>query len=173
MPCRYIGRLHDSLRDFSARFSDIDAIHRHALLAQRAQVKPKWWKRLLPSIFGRFSNDSEEVLSFIAALDENQVIEVTADALGATLPAHCGLHERHQARSASDQGFQWTTHHRGDALLAETSLPQPHPINGGHHQHLIRALQRMGFILRAKILRAKWISRSKAVPGTNFQVWIL
>ncbi len=104
--CRYIGRLHDSLQNFSARFSDIDAIHRQALAAQRAQAKPKWWIRVLPSFFRRFAHDSEDVLSFMASLDENQVIEVTTDALGGTLPAHRGFEVRYRARRAASEGIQ-------------------------------------------------------------------
>ena len=97
-----MGRLYDSLRDFGARFSDIDAIHLQALAAQRAQAKSTWWKRLLPSFFRRFTEDSGGILSFMASLEEHDVIEVTADALGATLPAHCSFeaHQRAQISTA-------------------------------------------------------------------------
>ncbi len=103
---RYIGRLHDLLLDMSSRFSDIDAIHRQALAAQRARVKPKWWARLLPSFCKRFIKDSGDVLSFMASLDDNQVIEVTTEALGGLIPAHRNFLARHQEHSAVAEGIQ-------------------------------------------------------------------
>jgi hypothetical protein len=103
---RYIGRLHDLLLDMSSRFSDIDAIHRQALAAQRARVKPKWWARLLPSFCKRFNKDSGDVLSFMGSLDDNQVIEVTTEALGGLIPAHRIFLARHQEHSAVAEGIQ-------------------------------------------------------------------
>jgi hypothetical protein len=99
--CRYIGRLNDSLHNFTARFSDIFAIHRQALATERVQVKPKWWKRILPSFCRQSDSDSGGVLSFMATLDESQVIDLTAEALGRTLPAHCDFESRHQIDNAA------------------------------------------------------------------------
>ncbi len=106
MSYRYIGRLHDLLLDMSSRFSDIDAIHRQVLAAQRARVKPKWWARLLPSFCKRFIKDSGDVLSFMGSLDDNQVIHVTAEALGGLIPAHHNFLARHQEHSAVAEGIQ-------------------------------------------------------------------
>jgi hypothetical protein len=99
--CRYIGRLHDSLHNFSARFSDIFTIHRHALETEREQAKLKWWKRLLPSFCRHYDSDSDGVLSFMATLDESQVIDLTVDALGKTLPAHRDFEVRHHIDNAA------------------------------------------------------------------------
>ena len=77
MKCRYIGRLYDSLHNFSAQFSDIFAIRR--LATERVKVKPKWWKRILPSFCRQSDSDSGGVLSFMATLDESQVIDLTVD----------------------------------------------------------------------------------------------
>jgi hypothetical protein len=82
------------LREFGGRFSDIDAIYRHALAAQSARVEPKGWKRLLTRFCRRFDSETL-VLSFMSALDEVQVIDATTKALGGILPAHRNFEARH------------------------------------------------------------------------------
>jgi hypothetical protein len=103
MRCRYIGRLHDSLHDFSARFSDIDAICQKIYAAERAQVHQKWWKRLLFKFCGRSFSDSDRILSFMSTLDENRVIEVTAEALGGKLASHFDFEKRHDIVSTASK----------------------------------------------------------------------
>jgi hypothetical protein len=94
------------LQDFGARFSDIDAIHQQALAAECVQVKPTWWKRLLPSFCRGLAADADGILSFMTTLDESQVIKVTADALGAKLPAHRDFEARHYTDNAAAKRVQ-------------------------------------------------------------------
>ena len=121
--CRYINRLHELLRDFGARFSDIDAIHQQALAAECVQVKPTWWKRLLPSFCRGLAADAGGILSFMTTLDESQVIEVTTDALGAKLPAHRDFDARHRIDNAAAKRVQrnLTSSNRHSAGAHETT----------------------------------------------------
>ena len=99
MLCRYIGRLSKLLQNFGTRFSCIDAIHQKALAAERLRAKPKWWHRLLSSVF-RFTPDSATVLRSMADLDENQVIKLTTDAVGEKLRVHRDFEARHRINSS-------------------------------------------------------------------------
>ena len=126
--CRYISRLHDSLQDFGTRFSDIDAIHQQALAAECVQVKPTWWKRLLPSFCRGLAADAGGILSFMTTLDESQVIEVTADALGAKLPAHRDFEARYHIDNAAAKRVRrnLTSSTRHSAGAHETSAAASH-----------------------------------------------
>ena len=99
MLCRYIGRLSKLLQNFGNRFSCIDAIHQKALAAERLRAKPKWWHRLLSSVF-RFTPDSASVLRSMADLNENQVIKLTTDAVGEKLRVHRDFEARHRINSS-------------------------------------------------------------------------
>jgi hypothetical protein len=98
-----MGRLQDSLQDFGARFSDIDAIHQEVLAAESAQAKPRWWKHLLPGFLRGSATDSDRILNFMNTLDENQVIELTSDALGEMLPAHRDFKSQHVSSAAAER----------------------------------------------------------------------
>lgn len=76
------------LRGFGSRFSDIYAIYRQALEAQRIQTQPNWWKRLWEKLWRPQTTDSARVMRFMTTLDENQVIDIVSRALGGTLEAH-------------------------------------------------------------------------------------
>ncbi len=106
MRCRYVDRLYDALQEFGSRLSDIIAIHRQLLAAQRAQVKPKWWARMLPRFIRRFTPEFSGALSFMTTLDENQVIQLTSEALGGMLPAHRDFQERHPSHIARAKRFE-------------------------------------------------------------------
>ncbi len=69
-------------------------------------MKPKWWGHLFPSFFRQFSGNAGDVLSFMATLDESQVIGVTSDALGRAIPSHRSFELRHETHNASAEGIQ-------------------------------------------------------------------
>ena len=98
-----MGRLQDSLQDFGARFSDIDAIHQQLLAAESAQAKPRWWRRMLPGFLRGSATDSDRILNFMNTLDEDQVIELTSDALGEMLPAHRDFKSQHVPSAAAER----------------------------------------------------------------------
>jgi hypothetical protein len=98
---RYNDRLYGLLRDFVARFSDMDAIYRQTIAAARRQVQPTLWKQCWSKFCGRFSSESSRILTFMNSLDENQVIDVTFNALGGMLAAHRRFKERHQLNGAA------------------------------------------------------------------------
>jgi hypothetical protein len=98
----YVGRLNSLLCDFGARFSDIVAINEQASATELLKVKPKWWKRMLPSFLRRhFTTEFGDVLNFVATLDENEVIKITSDALGGTIPSHRDFKARHRDASSA------------------------------------------------------------------------
>jgi hypothetical protein len=99
--CRYNDRLHGLLREFGKRFSDIEAIYRQAIAAERLHIQTNWCKRLWSKFRSRYTSESDKVLTFISSLDDNQVIDVTTDALGSTLAAHRRFKERHQPKGAT------------------------------------------------------------------------
>jgi hypothetical protein len=98
---RYSGRLHDMLRDFSARLCDIDAIYRRTLTEERAQVQPEWWKRLWTKFWRRYTSDAARAMNYMATLDELQVMNIASDALGETLAVHRQFKERHGLKHAA------------------------------------------------------------------------
>ena len=94
--CRYNERLHNIVRDFGARFSDIDAIYRRVLNDERLPtMQPKWWKSLWVRFWRRYTTDAGRVMRFMATLDENQVIDIASGALGATSATHREFQTRH------------------------------------------------------------------------------
>jgi hypothetical protein len=105
--CRYIDRLHNIVRDFGARFSDIDAIYRRVLNDERLPtMQPKWWKSLWARFWRRYTTDARKVMRFMAALDENQVIDIASGALGASSATHREFQKRHglgHAYAANEQ----------------------------------------------------------------------
>ena len=98
---RYSGRLHELLRDFSVRLGDIDAIYRRTLAQERAQVQPQWWKRLWTKFWRRYTSDAARAMSYMANLDEPQVIDIASSALGGTLAAHRQFRERQGLKHAA------------------------------------------------------------------------
>jgi hypothetical protein len=98
---RYSSRLHDMLRDFSARLCDIDAIYRRTLAQERAQVQPEWWKRLWTKFWRQYTSDTARFMNYMVTLDETQVIDIASGALGGTLTAHRQFRERHGLKHAA------------------------------------------------------------------------
>jgi hypothetical protein len=106
VPCRYNTRIYGLLRDFGARFADIEAIYRQTMVAGRLRVAPQWWKRLWSKIWNRFASESVRTLAFMRSLDENQIIDVTCDALSGMIPAHKRFKERHMVLVDAATGDQ-------------------------------------------------------------------
>jgi hypothetical protein len=92
---RYKQRLHDSMLQFTAKFSDIDAISQQTLAAElkQHQAQTKWWKRKWQNILRRFTNEPERVLRFLPTLDTGQVVDIASRALGAVLHVHRSFQE--------------------------------------------------------------------------------
>ena len=63
----------------------------------------------------------------MATLDENQVIGLTSDALGATLPAHRSFEARHQADGATARGIRriYTSSRRHTSSEHEVAAESP------------------------------------------------
>lgn len=103
---RYNDRLYGLLRDFGARFSDVDAIHRQAIAAERLRVQPQWWKQLWAKFWSRFASESARILEFMSSLDNNQVINMTSEALGGMLAAHSRFKEQPELNGAAATSVQ-------------------------------------------------------------------
>lgn len=106
MTCRYNTRLYGLLRDFGARFAGIDAIYQQTMAAQRLRVEPQWWKRLWAKFRSRFTSESVRIMAFMSSLDENEIIDITSDALNGMLPAHKRFAERHEPHVNAAAGLQ-------------------------------------------------------------------
>ena len=103
---RYNDRLYGLLRDFGARISDVDAIHRQAIAAERLRVQPQWWKQLWAKFWSRFASESARIVEFMSSLDNNQVINMTSDDLGGMLAAHSRFKEQPELNGAAATSVQ-------------------------------------------------------------------
>ena len=89
------------LRQFGARFSNIDAICQQTIATARLAVPPKGMSTLFAKLRNRFTSDSAQALKFMSNMDENQIIDVTTAALGGMLDVHRKFKERHQPHDAT------------------------------------------------------------------------
>jgi hypothetical protein len=116
------------LREFGARFADIDAIYRNALAEERQQVPSAWWKRLWTKFWRRHTADSTRVLDFMTTLDEQQVVGIASRALGAASVAHRKFNELHGLEHADAAHA-----HKGSSADVDVryppSAPQGLPLN--------------------------------------------
>jgi hypothetical protein len=104
--CRYNDRLYGLLRNFGERFADIEAIYRQTIAAERLRVQPQWWKQVWARFWSRFTTEPARILAFISSLDDNQVLDVTTQALGDTLAVHRRFKEHYQLNGAAAAAVQ-------------------------------------------------------------------
>jgi hypothetical protein len=48
----------------------------------------KWWRRISRNFWRRFKSTGEKIFDYLPTLDDNDIIDLTTQALGAALPAH-------------------------------------------------------------------------------------
>ena len=125
---RYSGRLRSMLRDFGARFADIDAIYRKALAEERQQVQPTWWRRLWTKFWRRHTADSARVMDFMTTLDEQQVVDIASSALGEASAAHRKFNEHHGLEHA-DAAHAHKGSSADEDVRYSPSAPQGLPLN--------------------------------------------
>jgi len=125
---RYSGRLRSMLRDFGARFADIDAIYRKALAEERQQVQPTWWRRLWTTFWRRHTADSARVMDFMTTLDEQQVVDIASSALGEASAAHRKFNEHHGLEHA-DAAHAHKGSSADEDVRYSPSAPQGLPLN--------------------------------------------
>jgi hypothetical protein len=121
-----MDRLRNMLREFSARFSDIDAIYRRVLVEEHRIVPKTWWKRLWNKLSKRYTTDASRILNFMTTLDESEVIDITSSALGKMSVTHRELKELYvlEQNDAADKRHTFSA---SSGVLNSTDVVQDKP----------------------------------------------
>jgi hypothetical protein len=116
------------MKDFSARFSDIDAIYRKVLAKERGQEQPAWWRKLWTKFWRRYTADSARVMNFMTTLDVQQVVDIASSALGEASAAHRKFNE-HYGLEHADAEHAHKSSSADEDVRYSPSAPQGLPLN--------------------------------------------